>query len=250
MGIDIESYEKQFEEDCNNGDFEVILTKYRKKKMISIMKRYNTDNVLEIGCGMEPFFLDYTDFKKMTVVEPAEIMYERAQKYGSESKKDICCIHDFVENRAEELREKEFDFILLSGLIHEVENPELLVDSVRKICNVNTRVLITTSNPNSFHLRLAYEAGIIPQLGILTDRAKSFQRHSTFTMEEMENLVRRHSFEVLEDGAYFVKPFAHSQMKKLLDLQIIEERVLDGLDKMAEYIPELAAENYCVVKPV
>lgn len=250
MSIDIDLYGKQFEEDYNNGDFEVILTKYRKKRIKELMKHYPTENVLEIGCGMEPFFLSYTDFKKMTVIEPAEILYQRAKQFCEKSELDVECIHDFVENRVEELEKKDFDFILLLGLIHEVDDPEELVEAARKICGKNTHVIISTSNPNSFHLTLAYESGLIPHLGVLTDKAKSFQRHSTFTMEEMKKLVCRHSFEVIDEGSFFIKPFAHSQMKALLDQHIISEAVLDGLDKMVKYMPELGAENYCVVKPV
>lgn len=66
----------------------------------------------------------------------------------------------------------------------------------------------------------------------------------------MEKLAIRHSFQILEKGSYFIKPFAHSQMMALLDQHIISEAVLDGLDKMVKYMPELGAENYCVVKPV
>lgn len=42
MSIDIDLYGKQFEEDYNNGDFEVILTKYRKKRIKELMKHYPT----------------------------------------------------------------------------------------------------------------------------------------------------------------------------------------------------------------
>ena len=33
MSVDMDAYGRQFLEDYENGDFEVILTKYRKKKM-------------------------------------------------------------------------------------------------------------------------------------------------------------------------------------------------------------------------
>lgn len=248
MAVDIEAYGKLFYEEYHNSDFEVILTKYRKKKMVEILSRYNTSKILEIGCGMEPFFLSYNDFDQMTIVEPASILYNSAKKHCEESKKNVECIHDFVQNRVEELQEKKFDFILLVALIHEVKDAQELVAAVRKICHKDTKVLITTNNPKSFHLTLAYESGIIPQLGILTDKAKSFQRHRVFTMEEMKELAKDNAFEVLEEGSYFVKPFAHSQMKALLDNHIITEDVLDGLDKMIKYMPDLGAENYCVVK--
>lgn len=249
MSVDMDAYGRQFLEDYENGDFEVILTKYRKKKILEILQRYSTQRMLEIGCGMEPFFLSYEEFDYMAVVEPAEIMYQSAIRYCKTSTKNIECIQGFVEDKAAELQEKNFDFILLAGLIHEVEDANKLMSSVRKICPPNGHVLITTNNPHSFHLTLAYESGIISQLGLLTDKAKSFQRHHTYTMEEMKQLACKHAFSVVEEGSYFIKPFAHSQMKELLDNHIITEAVLDGLDKMIKYMPELGAENYCVVRP-
>ena len=249
MSVDMESYGKLFYEEYNNSDFEVTLTKYRKKKMVEILNRYSTSRILEIGCGMEPFFLNYENFKEMTIIEPTNILYQSAEKYCKKSKLNVECIHDFVQNRVNELYEKKFDFILLVALIHEVEDAQELVSAVRHICHKNTKVLITTNNPNSFHLTLAYESGIIPQLGILTEKAKSFQRHSVFSMDEMKELARNNSFEVIEEGSYFIKPFAHNQMKALLDYNIITEDVLDGLDKMIKYMPDLGAENYCVVTP-
>ena len=56
MKVDIEKYEREFIEDYENGDFERYLTTYRKKKLVNLVKKYKTDNFLEIGCGMEPFF--------------------------------------------------------------------------------------------------------------------------------------------------------------------------------------------------
>lgn len=250
MAIDIEAYGRQFLADYEENDFEVTLTKYRKKKIVEILQKYNTSRILEIGCGMEPFFLTYNNFDYMTVVEPASVLYNSAKKYSEDSKLNVECIHDFVQNRVEELKEKTFDIILLIGLIHEVEDAQELMDAVKNICHKGTKVIITTNNPKSFHLTLAYESGIIPQLGILTDKAKSFQRNKVFTMEEMKELAKANSFTVLEEGSYFIKPFSHKQMKELLDNHIITEAVLEGFDKMIKYMPDLGAENYCVVELV
>ena len=248
MPFDIGLYEKQFLQDYQNGDFENTLTQYRKKTIVKILQKYKAKNILEIGCGMEPIFLEYKDFEKLTVVEPANAMYHSALNYQRETVGEIECIHDFVENRVDELKVKSFDFILLVGLIHEVEDPDKLMDAVKRICKRESYVLITTNNPESFHLTLAYEAGMIPQLGILTDKAKSFQRNAAFTMDEMKNLVQKYCFTVVEEGSYFIKPFSHRQMKEIVDNQIIGREVLDGLDGLIKYIPQLGAENYCIVR--
>ena len=98
MSVNINEYGKQFYEDYQNQDFEVILTKYRKKKICELIKQYDTRNMLEIGCGMEPFFCSYSNFEHMTVVEPAEILYECAINWKSKYTYNVNIINDFVEN--------------------------------------------------------------------------------------------------------------------------------------------------------
>lgn len=49
---------------------------------------------------------------------------------------------------------------------------------------------------------------------------------------------------VLERGSYFVKPFTHAQMEACLENGILSEKLLDGLDRMTKYMPELGAEIY------
>lgn len=249
MAVDIEEYGKQFYKDYVENDFEVILTKYRKKTIKKILEKYATNTMLEIGCGMEPFFLEYENFDNMYVVEPSSILFESALNY-SKGKENIKCINNFLENTISELKDIYFDCILLVGLIHEVEDPVKLVGCVRGLCNEKTTVIVTTNNPNSLHLTLAYESGLIPHLGGLSDKAKQFQRHNTYTMSQMKDLLESEKFTIIDEGSYFIKPFSHAQMKRLLDEKIISMDVIDGLDKMIKYMPEFGAENYCVCKPL
>lgn len=103
--------------------------------------------------------------------------------------------------------------------------------------------MIVTNNPKSFHLLLAYEAGLIDSLNVISERAKNFQRHNLFSIEEMEDMLKRCGFKILEKGSFFVKPFAHSQMKALIDNNIISDAVLDGFDAMIKYIPDMGQKT-------
>ena len=248
MSVDINDYGKHFLEDYNNNDFEVILTKYRKKKIVELLQKYPTRRILEVGCGMEPFFLNYTDFDEMTVIEPADILFNSANEYCKKSNLNVECIHDFVENKTDYLKSKHYDMILFIGLLHEVDNPFAVLKSVYDVCEVGTKVIILTSNPKSFHLTLAYESGLIPRLGIITPMAEKFQRKYVFDMKDMLTLAEKCGFKILEKGSHYVKPFSHNQMRALIDNDIIPISVLDGLEKMVEYMPEMGAEIYCVVE--
>lgn len=59
------------------------------------------------------------------------------------------------------LLEHDFDFIIISGLLHEVPDPKKLLQSIYKICKQDTLVHINVPNVYSFHRLLAYEMGCI-----------------------------------------------------------------------------------------
>ena len=45
-----------------------------------------------------------------------------------------------------------------------------------------------------------------------------------------------------------MKPFTHSQMYEMMCKSIIDEKVLDGLYEMTEYMPEMGSEIYVNVR--
>ena len=247
MSINIDEYGKQFYEDYKNGDFEVTLTKYRKKFICEILKKYDTRNMLEIGCGMEPMNLVYDNYDRYTVIEPAKILYESAVEL-CEGNNRVTIINDFVENLSDVLVKQRFDFIMCVGLIHEVDNPELLIETINKISSERTTVLFTTNNPESFHILLGLEMGVIKDICSVSDKAKTFQRGRLWSRTQVEGLLKRYGFSVLDTGSYFIKPFTHSQMKKMMEAEILNSSMLDGLYKMVKYMPNVGAENYWIVK--
>lgn len=245
----INQYGADFLQDYEQNDFEVVEMKYRRKKVHELLESYPAKNVLEIGCVIDPFFVTYQDYEKMTVVEPADVMYESAKKHAERfPDKDITIIHDFIENQSESLQKINFDMILCVSLIHEVEDPQLLLDTIAKLCHPDTYVVLITNNAKSFHQILAIESGLVSGIGHLSTRAKKMQRHNSFTHEQMDEMLRKNHFTTVETGSFFVKPFTHAQMKSLLDQKIITMDIIDGLDRMIKYMPELGAENYWVIK--
>lgn len=60
------------------------------------------------------------------------------------------------------------------------------------------------------------------------------QQHFIFNNKDLAALVTKAGFKIIEGGQYFLKPFTHSQMQKLLDYQIIDGLVLDGLYELGK----------------
>lgn len=144
------------------------------------------------------------------------------------------CYHECCEDIAESLMKKEFKMIICSSLLHEVENPHLLLKSIGHICNENTIVHINVPNARSIHRLLAHEMGMMQDIYQLSDTNKIFQQHSVFDIDLLKRLALEEGYRVLEEGSYFIKPFTHQQMQKCIDYEILDTQILDGLDKLCK----------------
>lgn len=242
---DIEKYTDTY----LHHDFEDTMVKIRRKKVLEILNQYKPKNILEIGCGMQSIYDFYKDYDSFTVVEPSKHfcgVISKSENYNSR----ITIVNDFVENQIDSLKNREYDFIILSCLLHEVSEPLIFLKSVKNLCGDKTLFHINVPNCDSFHLLWAYKSGLIEKLGTLTPTAKNLQQNTTFNLPSLIKIVSDLGFSVIEEGSYFIKPFNHSKMSKLMEESIIDEKLLDGLYDMVEYFPNNGAEIFvnCKVK--
>nr|WP_287990742.1 methyltransferase domain-containing protein [Ruminococcus sp.] len=136
------------------------------------------------------------------------------------------------------------DFILCSSLLHELEDPEKMLHDIYEIANEKTVVHINVPNAYSMHRLLARESGLIDDVKAFSERNKLLQQNNVFDMEMLITMVERCGFRVIESGSYFMKPFTHWQMQKMLDEGIIDTHILDGLYGMSKFFDEYGSEIY------
>ncbi|EAI2297933.1 methyltransferase domain-containing protein [Campylobacter jejuni] len=223
---------------------------YRRKKVLEILNKYNPRNILEIGCGMDSIFNYYKNFNKATIIEPSDAFYNKAISDFKE-KDNIEIFNDFLENITKTLKNNNFDFIICSSLLHKVNNPDSFLKDILKICIKETIIHINVPNSNSFHLLWAYESGLINKLGNLTNTAIKFQQNTTFDLNKLTQFVKNHiggAGCILDSGSYFIKPFNHSKMSLCLENGIIDEKLLDGLYKLNDYMHEFGAEIFVNIR--
>lgn len=239
---DIKDYEIKYkEEPC-----EKYQVKYRRKKILELIQSYKHDTVLEIGCGLEPLFEFFTDYQKMVIVEPGSQFISNAKKKAQKAGQDITCIQGFFEDTVGQIKETglSFDFIVLSSLLHEVEEPERLLQAIYSICSDETVVHVNVPNANSIHRLLAKEMGVIGDVHELSDLQKTMQRNRVFDIDSLCDMAEKCGFEVVQKGTYFPKLLSAGQMEKMLEQNIITEDIFEGLDRMIKYVPELGSEIY------
>ena len=238
---EIEYYQQMYDE----LPFEETMAAFRKNIVIKFLTDRKCKNILEVGCGNDSIINHYKDFEKAVVVEPSPVFFERLKKINTDPAKEIIFINDFFSAALKHQYDfTKTDAVVISGLLHELPEPEKLLKDVFTIIGNETAVHINVPNANSFHRLLAVEAGIIKDVKELSVLQKQLKQPHTFTLSDLKSLAQICGFTVFEEGSYFIKPFTHKQMAFLQMQPMFGKSIIDGLDKMIKYFPENGSEIF------
>jgi len=237
---------EHYTEEYNKHNFEDIQVQFRKKEILKHYYEFNPSIVLEIGCGMNPFFLENIKFDKYVVVEPSKFFSENANKLKNSP--NIFILNDYLENIIDDISTEKFDLIILSGLLHEIMDINSFIKKIKCLVHEKTIIHINVPNAKSLHRILAYESGLIKSCFDMSDANLKLQQHRVFDMCSLIKLVEDEGFKVLSSGSYFIKPFTHEQMYNILNRKIIDSKVIEGFNNLIKYLPEYGSEIYVNIK--
>lgn len=245
MSRDLADYHEQY----SKHRYERYQVMFRKRKLREILGQYPHHKLLEVGCGLEPIFHDINTFSKLVIVEPAKMFFDKATEDAATTEnRDITVINSFLEDEETRLARHGFDFIIVSSLLHEIQDQQRFLQTLYNISGDNTTIHINVPNAISFHRLLALEMGLIDSVYEKSDSNIQLQQFSVFDIEMLTNMVVNSGFEVIETGAYAFKPFTHNQMQQMIDSGLINEGLLDGLYNMEKYMGKYCSEIYVNLK--
>ncbi len=236
---DIAAYEAAYEK----SDFEVVQAEMRKRIVVSLIERTKARRILEVGCGADAIFNHLKNFDSCVVVEPGSRFAEKARSDASGDPR-VEIIQGLLEDISDQLANRAFDLVLVSGLLHELPRPEGILRAVRPLCSASTVVHVNVPNARSLHRLLALEMGLISHTAETSERQRRLQQAHTFDIDGLRSLCEREGFTETESGSYFIKPFAHAQMAQLQSIGFLDQRMLDGLFGLEKHIPGLGSEIF------
>jgi Methyltransferase domain len=144
-----------------------------------------------------------------------------------------------------------FDMVVLSCLLHEVPDPQRLLATLRAACASGGVAHVNVPSSRSLHRLLAVAMGLIPDPATESDTQRTMQqRRSVYDQPGLEEELARAGFSVSARGSILVKPFTHAQMQHLVDDGFLTPELLDGLDRLAEMLPDLGSEIWVDAEPV
>ena len=227
--------------------FEDKLRKYRMEYVAEYLKTIKSGKILEIGCGNDPIHFYFNDFDVLDLIEPGKHFYEFTKdKIAGDSR--ISIQNCFLEEANLDAN-SDYDVIIIGGFLHEIDNPEEVVASVRNIANQQTIVITYVPNANSFHRVLALEAGLIKSNYEFSENDKAFGRRHVFNQQSIQSLFKHGGFDTVKSDTYFIKPFTHGQMNELMESTFLTEEIVTGFFKMSKYIPDMGCEIFLSAKP-
>ncbi len=242
----IENYWEKYSSDYS---FEFTLNIYRQKHLLKILNDLKPKRVLEIGGGFNPFCEKYQQFEEYTIIEPGTVPFRSIVERFS-SNPAITIYNQFFENCAETLNQKIYDFIILNGVLHEVRDGGLFLNLIEQIMSEQTTVYINVPNANSMHRLIGVASGFIKSVTDKTERNLALEQTEIYSPSSLRTLVCGSITDavILQMGTFFLKPFTHAQMQECVKMEIIDEKVLDGLFSVSTEFPDFGAELYCLVR--
>ena len=205
---------EQYGTDYLDGDnaFEHFAVKYRREIILESIKRNDALSILEIGCGAESIF-EFLKDKQGAIIEPSKLLLNVAKEKIDDSNEVI------IYNSMFELSDidiKEFDYILISGVLHEVDNIELFFSKL-SMAKKESVIHINVPNGNSLHRHVGVRMGLLRNKLDFSIFNHRYQIQSVFDMQNLRALIQSYSFRELGFGHYGFKPFTHLQMNCLMN---------------------------------
>lgn len=224
--------------------FEPVAAAVRRRTVLGRVARWAPQRLLEVGCGDAPLFTDLPDVD-VVVVEPADafVAAARAAARAERRGRGSVSVH---QSLVEDVRPADlggpFDLVVVSSLLHEVPDPEAVLRRAADLCGPGGIVHVNVPSATSLHRRLGTAMGLLADPTAVTPTGVALEQHTVFDATSLSALVGRCGLEVEARGGILVKPFSHEQMAAALAAGVVDDAVVDGLDRWAELEPDLASE--------
>ena len=234
---------EKYQSDYLNLPFEPQHVRYRKRTTVESLRRHHARRILEVGCGLDPIFMHFTEFETLDIIEPSKAFFVAADR-AAKGLGNVRLHAGTLEAEAPRTDRSRFRF-------HPGEQP---VARGRE----SARVALARTLPLRGAHHSPYHCSQCPVVASPARRRNGAHRQCLRAVDHPEDhATARHlrsgkldrpcrglRFSVIESGTFFVKPFTHAQMAELSERGFLTRQMLDGLYGLTRYLPEFGSEIF------
>lgn len=241
MNRDLDDYLIQF----NQLPFERIQEKFRKRKILDLIDRHNVEvgKLLEVGPGINPLFPFLGKFDYTVALEPINEIY-RWLLESHNNKSNVEIVNSDLEKFIAHNNKDRFDMVILSSVLHEIPNPEIILEKIYDILKVGGLFFVVVPNNQSVHRLVGEKIGITKSLNELTETERTLQQYSSYSPKILTNQLENHGFKVIEIATCFIKPLPHAGMQEAIDSSLISDDDLEFLYRISSLLPDFGSEIF------
>lgn len=229
-------------------NFEAIQEKYRFKRLLEVIDKLkgNQDfrNILEIGPGKHSVNAAFTNYNHYTILEPIEYFHSRIELKNPK----VNLRNETAENFLRTEPQLQFDIVILSSVIHELENPRSLLLGLAKLLHPRSKVLVVVPNNLSLHRLIGAHEGFAKSVYDLTETELRMQQSVSFSTNSLIQFVSEIGYKVIETFTSFIKPHPHFKMHHLLQQGELCEEDLDFLYSISRVIQPYGSEIFATLE--
>jgi SAM-dependent methyltransferase len=227
--------------------FEPLQVRFRRRRVLARVRSAAPRRLLEVGCAELPLFVDLPEVT-CVVVEPTARFAGLARELAA-GRETVAVVEAFAEDLVVDDVGGPFDMVVLSGLLHEVPDPQRLLAAARAACAPGGRMHVNVPAAGSLHRLLAVAMGLISDPADRSATQRLLQQPRVYDAAGLDRELERAGFRVVDRGSILVKPFTHAQMQRLVDEGFLTEQMLEGLDRLTDVLPELGSEIWVDAEP-
>lgn len=217
-----------------DADFDAVYTRATGRRIAEALA--DDDRVLELGCATGLMTSQLAGAKREVVaVERSAPYLERLRSRALPRVRAVLADVEMVEP------EGRFDHVVITNLLHEVEDAAALLCRARRWLMPAGRIHVTLQNPRSIHRLVAFEMGLIERLDAISERGHRYGTRRVLDVDAIIELATAASLRVAERSGIFLKPLPNAEMAAL------DPTVLAGFERASRHLPEHCAMTYLVL---
>ena len=229
-------------------NFEATQEKYRFKRLLEVIDNLKSNqdfqNILEVGPGRYSVYSQFTHFDNYTILEPIEYFHSRIEVTNPK----VTLRNETAENFLNTRHQIEFDIVLLSSVIHELDDTKTFLRTLSKIIHPKSKVLIVVPNNLSLHRLIGEHEGFTKSGSELTATELRMQQGVSFSTDSLIQFVCEIGYNVVEIFTSFVKPHPHFKMHELMQQGALCEEDLDFLYSLSSVIQPYGSEIFAIIE--